>query len=230
MALEVIYEDEDMVAVNKPAGLTVHKTSAHDPQTTLADMAVERWPAMKEVGEDPLRPGIVHRLDRDTSGIILLAKNQKAFEYLKNLFQERLAKKTYLALVNGSPSEPFGTVDAPVARVGAKTTTRIHGTRDLAERSAVTDYKTSRRFKGYTLLECMPHTGRTHQIRAHLKMLGCPIAGDPLYSAGKPVPEGLDRPFLHAWKLELMTPSGTAMSLEADLPENLQKVLDMLES
>ena len=229
MKLEVIYEDADLVAINKPAGLTVHKTSANDQQTTLADLAVERWAQMQSVGEDPLRPGIVHRLDRDTSGIILLAKTQSAFKYLKNLFQEHLVKKTYLALVNGSPHEPFGTIDAPVARIGAKTTTQIHGTRDLVERSAVTDYKTSLRFKDYTLLECMPRTGRTHQIRAHLKMLGCPIVGDPLYASGKSSPLGLDRPFLHAWKLELTLPSGTAMSLEADLPNDLQKTLDMLE-
>ncbi len=229
MQLEVIYEDADLVAINKPPGLTVHKTSVNDPQTTLADLALERWPQMQGVGEDPLRPGIVHRLDRDTSGIILLAKTQSAFEYLKNLFQEHRVKKTYLALVNGSPREPFGTIDAPVARVGGKTTTRIHGTRDLVERSAVTDYKTSRRFKDYTLLECIPRTGRTHQIRAHLKLLGCPIVGDPLYAAGKSSPLGLDRPFLHAWKLELTLPSGTAMSLEADLPDTLQKVLDTLQ-
>lgn len=227
--LEVIYEDADVVAINKPAGLTVHKTSPDDPQTTLADMALERWPEIEGVGEDPLRPGIVHRLDRDTSGIILLAKNQSAFAYLKDLFQKHTIRKTYLALVNGSPREPFGTVDAPVARVGAKTTTRIHGTRDLVERSAITDYKTSRRFEHYTLLECMPRTGRTHQIRAHLKMLGCPIAGDPLYAAGTTPPPGLDRPFLHAWKLQLTLPSGTAMALEADLPEALQKVLDTLQ-
>lgn len=229
MNLEVIYEDADVVAINKPPGLTVHKTSADDPQTTLADLALERWPEIRSVGEDSLRPGIVHRLDRDTSGIILLAKNQRAFEYLKKLFQDHTLRKTYLALVHGAPAKPSGTIDAPVARVGAKTTTRIHGTRDLVERSAITDYRTSRRFSNYTLLECMPRTGRTHQIRAHLKLLGCPIAGDPLYAAGKPSIPGLDRPFLHAWKLELTLPSGTAMSLEADLPETLQKVLDTLQ-
>jgi 23S rRNA pseudouridine1911/1915/1917 synthase len=227
--LSVIYEDADVVAINKPPSLTVHKTSADDPQITLADMAVERWPEMKGVGEDPLRPGIVHRLDRDTSGIILLAKNQPAFDYLKKLFQDHTIQKTYLALVYGAPAKSSGTIDAPVARVGAKTTTRIHGTRDLVERSAITDYRTSRRFTEYTLLECMPRTGRTHQIRAHLKMLGCPIVGDPLYATGKPAPLGLDRPFLHAWKLQLTLPSGTAMALEADLPETLQKVLDTLQ-
>ncbi|HXV26629.1 MAG TPA: RluA family pseudouridine synthase [Candidatus Paceibacterota bacterium] len=230
MDLEIIYEDADLVAVNKPPGLTVHKTSAEDPQTTLADLAVRQWPEMAGVGEDPLRPGIVHRLDRDTSGIILLAKTQEAFAYLKSLFKERHIRKTYLALVNGSPNEPFGTVDLPVARIGAKTTTRTKGTRELVERSAVTDWKIRARYAGYTLLECMPRTGRTHQIRAHLKSLGTPIAGDPLYSAGKPVPAGLDRPFLHAWKLEFTSPPGTALALEADLPSALQKVLDALQS
>ncbi len=228
-ALEVVYEDDSLVAINKPPGLTVHKTSPDDPQTTLADLAVARWPQMAGVGEDPLRPGIVHRLDRDTSGIILLAKTQSAFEYLKGLFHERHMKKTYLALVNGSPREPFGTIDLPVARIGAKTTTQTKGTRDLVERSAVTDYRTRKRYADYTLLECMPRTGRTHQIRAHLKAIGCPIAGDPLYAKGKAAPGGLNRPFLHAWKLEFATPQGTALALEADLPEDLQKTLDMLE-
>lgn len=228
MNLEVIYEDADMVAINKPPELTVHKTSAIDPQTTLADVALERWPEMKSVGEDPLRPGIVHRLDRDTSGIIVLAKNQTAFQFLKQQFHDHTIRKTYLALVHGAPRESSGTIDAPVARVGAKTTTQIHGTRDLVERSAITDYRTSKRFTGYTLLECMPRTGRTHQIRAHLKSIGVPIVGDPLYSPGKPTLD-LNRPFLHAWKLELSTPSGTALHLEADIPETLQKVLDTLQ-
>ena len=229
MTLSVIYEDADIVAINKPAGLTVHKTGPNDQQTTLADLAVERWPQMKDVGEDPLRPGIVHRLDRDTSGIIVLAKTQEAFTYLKSLFQERTIRKTYLALVHGSPKEPSGTIDLPVARIGAKTTTRTKGTRELVERSAVTEYRTQKRYDGYALLECMPRTGRTHQIRAHLKAINCPIAGDPLYASGKASPAGLDRPFLHAWKLELVAPSGTTLALEADLPDSLQKVLDALE-
>ena len=229
MTLSIIYEDADFVAINKPAGLTVHKTSANDQQTTLADMAVERWPQMRDVGEDPLRPGIVHRLDRDTSGVLLLAKTQQAFEYLKEQFQEHAIKKTYLALVIGAPKEPLGTIDLPVARVNNKTTTRIQGTRDLVERDAVTDYRTVHRYTGFTLLECMPQTGRTHQIRAHLKAIGCPIAGDPLYASRAPRPKELTRPFLHARKLEFIAPSGTAMVLEADLPEDLQKVLDMLE-
>jgi 23S rRNA pseudouridine1911/1915/1917 synthase len=229
MNLVVIYEDADFVAINKPPQLTVHKTSADDPQTTLADLAVERWPEMKGIGEDPLRPGIVHRLDRDTSGIMLLAKTQKAFDYLKGRFQEHAVKKTYLALVHGSPRESSGTIDAPVARIGAKTTTQTKGTRDLVERSAVTDYRTRTRYRGYTLLECMPRTGRTHQIRAHLKAINCPIAGDPLYAKGKPAPGNLARPFLHAWKLELTSPSGTALALEADLPSDLQNTLDVLQ-
>lgn len=228
MTPSIIYEDVDFVAIDKPPHLTVHKTSQDDSQITLADLAIERWPEMGGVGEDPLRPGIVHRLDRDTSGVMLLAKNQKSFEYLKSLFHDHKIRKTYLALAHGTPKEASGTIDMPVGRVGAKTTTHIHGTRDLVERTAITDYKVTRRFDGYSLIECMPRTGRTHQIRAHLKAIGTPIVGDPLYSPGKET-LGLDRPFLHAWKLELTTPSGTSMRLEADLPEPLQKVLDTLQ-
>jgi 23S rRNA pseudouridine1911/1915/1917 synthase len=228
MTLSIIYEDADFVAINKPPELTVHKTSATDPQITLADLAVERWPEMQNVGEDPLRPGIVHRLDRDTSGVMVLAKNQKSFEYLKELFRSHTIRKTYLALVYGAPKEASGTIDMPVGRVGAKTTTQIHGTRDLVERSAITEYRVSQRLGEYTLLECMPRTGRTHQIRAHLKAIGVPIVGDPLYSTGKAT-LGLNRPFLHAWKLELTTQGGTALRLEADLPESLQNALDSLQ-
>ena len=228
MILSIIYEDSDFVAINKPAGLTVHKTSADDPQITLADLAVQQWSEMKGVGEDPLRPGIVHRLDRDTSGVMLLAKTQKAFEYLKALFQEHKIQKTYLALVYGAPKNSRGIIDSPVARIGAKTTTRIHGTRDLVERSATTNYKTVKRFAGFTLLECMPLTGRTHQIRAHLKSLECPIVGDKLYSQNKPT-LGLNCPFLHARRLEFVSPSGVSMTLEADLPPELQDVLEELD-
>jgi|SRR3989344_5247781 len=239
MTLSIIYEDSDIVAINKSAGLTVHKTSPSDPQITLADLAVQQWPEMKGVGDrvnSPkgehvanLRPGIVHRLDRDTSGVMLLAKTQKAFDYLKNLFQEHKIQKTYLALVYGAPKNSRGIIDSPVARIGAKTTTRIHGTRDLVERSAVTEYRTVQSFDGYTLLECMPKTGRTHQIRAHLKSLECPIVGDKLYSQNKPT-LGLNRPFLHARRLEFISPSGVSMILEADLPQELEGVLSSLKS
>jgi len=228
--LPVVYEDSAILAINKPAGFAVHKTHANDQHETLADILVKERPYLKDVGEDPLRPGIVHRLDKDTSGVMLIAKNQEAFNFLKRQFQERLVKKTYLALVNGSPREPFGTITATLGKLGTKQTTQLKGKRDLVEREAITDYKTLHSYDGYTLLEVTPHTGRTHQIRVHLKSIGCPIVGDSLYGRrGAPLPKGLDRMFLHAQRIEFSTPDGKRLALEVDLPDDLARALEGLD-
>lgn len=229
MNLEVIYEDEYLFAIDKPYGLAVHKVSPTDPQITIADMLVAERPYLTGVGESPLRPGIVHRLDKETSGIMAIAKDQPTFLYLKNLFQTRRVQKEYLALVNGSPREPFGTIDAPLGKLGTKQTTQIKGKHELVVRDALTEYRVEQTFKDYTLVRVMPKTGRTHQIRVHLKHIGCPLAGDKLYAPKRPLPPGLDRLFLHAQKLSLTGPDGTALVLEAPLPDSLQKVLDELE-
>lgn len=223
--IPVIYEDEHILAVDKPAGLAVHKVGPTDPQETLADILVAERPYLAGVGESPLRPGIVHRLDKETSGIILIAKDQPTFEYLKDLFQTRQMKKEYLALVYGHPKEPRGTIDLPLGKLGTKQTTQLKGKRELVERDAVTDYRTERTVGDYTLLRVMPHTGRTHQIRVHLKAIGHPIVGDKLYGR-----KGDHRPmFLHAVRISFTTPDGKALTLEAGLPDSLQKVLDALE-
>lgn len=225
MEIPVVYEDEHILAVDKPAGLAVHKVSPTDPQETLADILVAERPYLAGVGESPLRPGLVHRLDKETSGIILIAKDQPTFEYLKNLFQTRQMKKEYLALVVGAPKEPSGTITATLGKLGTKQTTQLKGKKELVERDAVTDYRTEKAYRGYTLLRVMPQTGRTHQIRVHLKSIGCPIVGDRLY--GK---KGDHRPmFLHATRISFTTPDGKALTLEAGLPDSLQKVLDALE-
>ncbi|MCC6934521.1 MAG: RluA family pseudouridine synthase [Candidatus Yanofskybacteria bacterium] len=230
MTLPVIYEDAHLFAINKPYGIAVHKVSPTDPQITVADMLVAERPYLAGVGESPLRPGIVHRLDKETSGIMVIAKDQPTFEYLKNLFQTRQTQKEYLALVHGRPAQASGTIDAPLGKLGTKQTTQIKGKRELVVRDAVTDYEVLRSYPDYTLVRAMPKTGRTHQIRVHLKHIGCPLAGDKLYAAKKPLPPGLERLFLHAWKLRLTSPDGKALALEADLPQDLQKTLDMLES
>lgn len=229
MQLPIIYEDEHLFAIDKPSGLAVHKVSPTDPQETVADILVEERPYLSEVGESPLRPGIVHRLDKETSGIMLIAKDQPTFEYLKNLFQTRQIDKEYLALVNGSPREPFGTIDLPLGKLGTRQTTQLKGKRQLVERNAVTEYKTLKSYKGFTLLEVHPLTGRTHQIRVHLKAIGCPIAGDIIYAKGKPMPAGLDRLFLHAEEISFIAPDGKRLDLQAPLPDSLQKVLDALQ-
>lgn len=229
MELSIIYEDDSILAINKPAGIAVHKTRTDDPQTTLVDWLLEKYPEIASVGEDPLRPGIVHRLDKETSGVMIIAKTNASFFYLKNLFKTREIKKEYLVLVVGRPAKPAGTIDLPLGKLGTRQTTRIIEDKELVERAAVTDYATEEQFEDFTLLRVRPRTGRTHQIRVHLKSLGTPIAGDRLYGAGRtPLPAGLERLFLHARMLTFTTPAGQSLALEADLPEDLERVLDNL--
>lgn len=229
MILPIIYEDEHLFAIEKPAGIAVHKVSPTDPQETVADIVVRERPSLANVGENALRPGIVHRLDKETSGIMLIAKDQPTFEYLKEQFQQRLVQKHYIALVYGHPKEERGTINITLGKLGTKQTTQLKGKKELVEREAITDYTVIQRFTDYTLVEAMPHTGRTHQIRVHLKAIGCPIVGDVLYAKGKPMPAGLDRMFLHAQEIEFTAPNGARLALGAPLPQGLQKVLDMLK-
>ncbi len=237
MTLPIIYEDEHILAIDKPAGIAVHKVSPTDPQETIADILVRERPYLAKVGDhvkgalshQNLRPGIVHRLDKETSGIMLIAKDQPTFEYLKNLFQTRQVKKTYIALVYGRPKEDRGTIDLTLGKLGTKQTTQLKGKKELVEREAITDYSVLQRFKEYALVEVRPHTGRMHQIRVHLKTIGCPIVGDVLYAKGTPMPAGLNRMFLHAREIEFTASDGKRLSLGAPLPTDLQKVIDMLE-
>jgi 23S rRNA pseudouridine1911/1915/1917 synthase len=174
-----------------------------------------------------LRPGVVHRLDKDTSGLILMAKRESAHRWLQDQFRLRKAKKTYLALVDGAPPTPYGLVDAPVGR-------DLHNRKRMAVvspdkgRSARSEYNTLESFAGYTLLEVRPLTGRTHQIRLHMAFLGCPITGDRVYGHRKPsLP--VDRHFLHAWRLAIQLPGEQeARTFEAPLAADLAGVLQSL--
>ncbi len=226
----IVYEDRNFLAINKPAGLITHPKNAGDKTPSVTSWILKHYPALADVGEYPDRPGIMHRLDKDTSGILLIAKNQPTYDYLKGLFQTRKIKKYYLALVIGQLKEDRGVIDAPIGRIGMKRTTIAKHGKLVDKKEASTEYTTVKKFEKYTLLEILPHTGRTHQIRVHLKHIGHPIIGDDLYAPKDAKrPEGLARLFLHARKLEFTTPDGKAMSLEADLPEGLQKVLSALE-
>lgn len=228
--MEIVYEDQNLIVINKPSGLIVHPANPQDKSESVVSWLLGKYPNISSVGEDPSRPGIVHRLDKETSGLMLIAKNNNAFFYLKNLFQEHKIKKHYLALVCGKPKEPKGTIDAPLGKIGAKQTTKIIGTRTLKERDAITEYKTLQNFKDFTLLEVMPLTGRTHQIRVHLKSIGAPVAGDKLYNPKKKILTAEPpRLFLHAYKLEFITPDQKSLVLEADLPDSLQKFVSELE-
>jgi len=239
--VEIIFENEDFLAINKPAGLLVHPTNSSGEEKTLVDWIVEKYPEIIGVGDSSeefkqeiLRPGIVHRLDRDTSGIMLIAKNNDAFFYLKNLFQEKKIKKNYSALVFGNFSEKSGVIDKPIGIKSSsiKRSTAAKKIRDVKE--AQTEYKVMRNYsldsgRKFALLEVYPRTGRTNQIRVHLASIGHSVVGDRLYGSQKlHSPEGLNRMFLHAFGLEMPLKDGSMMRLEADLPENLKIVLEEL--
>lgn len=234
--IEIIYEDHDLLAVNKPAGLVVHPDARHK-KGTLIDKIMEIRSEIKKVGEDSRRPGIVHRLDKDTSGVLLVAKNQETFNYLKKQFQERKIIKKYLALAVGEVRQKKGEINLPIGRSKKDPAKRVASGKIRGRtaqagklREALTYYKILKKFNGYTLLEIQPKTGRTHQIRTHLKAINHPLACDRLY-AGKlyQCPADLKRHFLHAFSLELTLSAGSRLKLEADLPNDLQDVLKKLE-
>ncbi|MEW5907813.1 MAG: RluA family pseudouridine synthase [Patescibacteria group bacterium] len=231
--LEIIYEDNDILAIDKPAGIVVH-----GEYPSIIDWIKQNRPQVIGVGENTERPGIVHRLDKNTSGILLVAKNQKSFEYLKEQFQKRQIKKTYLALVYGHLKERAGMIKLPIgkSKKDFRKKTCLADRRATQKaigkiREAVTEYKIIKRFKDFTLIEAYPKTGRMHQIRVHLKAIGHPVVCDKLYGPKKQkCPLNLTRHFLHARALEFTLPlSGGRIKLETYLPDDLEKVLKKLQ-
>jgi 23S rRNA pseudouridine1911/1915/1917 synthase len=221
----VLYEDPDLLIVDKPAGLVVHPAPGHSTGT-LVNALLGRDGGREYGGIAGVRrPGIVHRLDRDTSGLLMVAKSDAAQAALMAQLKARRIKKTYLALVMGSVAAAVGRIEAPIGR-DPQHRTRMGVVPD--GRPAVTGYRVRERFAGWTLLELDLVTGRTHQIRVHLDAIGHPVAGDPFYGTGtsRRGPEGLGRLFLHAWRLELAAPSdGHVVRAEAPLPGELEGVL-----
>ncbi|HYM16707.1 MAG TPA: RluA family pseudouridine synthase [Dehalococcoidia bacterium] len=221
--LDVIHEDGELIAVNKPAGMTVHPAPGH-PASTLVNAILARCGDLSGIG-GVLRPGIVHRLDRDTSGVILIAKHDAAHHALARQLRDRSVGKTYLALVEGTPKPPAGVIDAPIARDRRR---RQRMAVVAYGRPSVTAYNVVERFSGVSLLEARPKTGRTHQIRVHLAAIGHPIVGDRVY--GKPSPL-VARQFLHAWRIAFTHPgTGEPMELEAPLAPDLAEALRRLRS
>lgn len=223
--LDIIFENEDLVVVNKPAGMVVHPSPGHN-RGTLVHAALGYIPELEGInGEE--RPGIVHRLDKDTSGLIVIAKNERAHRWLQEQFKTRKVEKIYLALVDGKPPTPTGRVEAPIGR--NTTHRKLMAVVPLEKgREAVTEYRTLESFKDHTLLEVHPLTGRTHQIRVHLAFLGCPVSADMVYGKRKRKVE-LDRHFLHAQKLKIILPGEKqASNFEASLPQDLRFVLEHL--
>jgi len=219
--LTILYEDSDVVAVDKPAGMVVH-AGAGVHSGTLVNALLHRFGALSGVGGE-LRPGIVHRLDRFTSGVILVAKNDAAHRKLAVQFSSRRVEKVYLALVHGTVKQEAGAIDKPIAR------DPIHRTRMTARlrdgRTAHTEYRVTARFAGFTFLEVKIGTGRTHQIRVHLASIGHPVAGDTLYGAPAQLPGRitLARYFLHAHRIRFLRPSdGNPVTVVSPLPQELQ--------
>ncbi len=236
--IKIIYEDEDILILDKPSGLLTHPKNWNDKSESVISWLLKNRPLVKDVGDPStgsgqanLRPGIVHRLDKETSGLLLIAKNQKSFEYLKELFQKREIIKTYIALVNGQLKNKKGVIETPLGKLGTKQTTRIQGKHELKEKSAITKYGVLREYTDYSLLEVTPKTGRTHQIRVHLKSIGHPVVCDPLYAGKKLIcPPGLGRLFLHAQKLSFVSPAGESLTVEVNLPPKLDNFLKILIS
>ena len=220
--LDIVYEDENVLVVNKPAGMVVHPSAGHNTGT-LAHAALGHAPQMEGVGGEH-RPGIVHRLDKNTSGIILLAKNDLTHRSLQDQFRLRETDKKYLALVDGMPPTPKGIIDAPIGRhlQQRKKMAVIPGEKG---RQAVSEYRTLDTFVNHTYLEVKPVTGRTHQIRIHLAHIGCPVVGDTVYGRKKPT-IAIQRHFLHANSLTICLPGESEpTTFCAALPAELQAVL-----
>lgn len=239
----IIYEDDDVLVIDKPAGLIVH-SDGRTEEHSVAAWVLEHYPALAHVGESWTspqgevvpRPGIVHRLDRGTSGVMILAKTQEAYIFLKQQFQDRSTEKRYRALVYGHPARDQGTIEAEIVRIRS-VPPRWGVARDgegKKHRAAVTGWQVLSRSEdsetgekvGY--LEVSPKTGRTHQIRVHLKSLNHPVVCDPLYAKGRPCLLGFVRPALHAFSLSIDLPSGERRAFEAPLPDDFVSALARL--
>ena len=220
--VEVVYEDRDLVVISKPAGLVVHPGPGH-PDRTLANAVLALLPGAGQ-GDLPARAGIVHRLDKDTSGLIVVARNEPAHADLSRQFKERQVVKGYLALVHGAPNPAEAVIDAPIGR---HPTHRKRMAVVTTGREASTRYRALREYRGKTLLDVRPTTGRTHQVRVHMASVGHPLVGDALYGRADP---RLDRHFLHANLLRFRQPStDVPVELTSGLPADLAEYLDGLE-
>lgn len=218
--LEILYEDDDVIAINKPADLAVHLSETGRPQPTVAAFAA----AHGVIDDAAQRPGIVHRLDKDTSGVMLIAKHPQAKTVLQRQFKDRTISKTYRALVRGRMGQPEAMIQLPIGR-----DRRVPVRRAVVPggRQSLTYYQVIAEYPGASLLDVNLHTGRTHQIRVHLSHLGHPVIGDTLYSDSKR-PSGLSRQFLHAYSLTFTRLDGKEHTVTAPLPPELQKYLATL--
>ena len=226
--LDILYEDQDLLVINKPAGMVVHPAPGHEAGTLVNALLthvpeIARW--LNQTTSDDHRPGIVHRLDKDTSGVVLVAKHPAAQRFLQEQFKQRKVEKTYVALVEGRLEPPQGIIDAPIGR-DPQHRQRMR-VLQRGGRPAQTVYQVVQHLDDVSLVYVQPLTGRTHQIRVHLAAIGHPVVGDRVYGFRRQrLP--LERQFLHAWKLALTLPSGEYREFVAPLPDDLRRVLEFL--
>ncbi|MFA5838686.1 MAG: RNA pseudouridine synthase [Candidatus Paceibacterota bacterium] len=234
--IKVIYENENFVAINKPSGLMVHDDGKTNDKT-LCDWILKNYPQTENIGEPTKtssgkiikRPGIVHRLDKETSGVILIAKNQKTFEYIKKQFQNRQIKKTYITFVYGEIKNMEGTIDSPIgkSKKDFRQFSSMKNTRGEL-REAITKYKVLKKNKDFSFVEVYPKTGRTHQIRVHLKSINHPIVCDSLYAPKGKCPEEIGRLALHSSSIEFKDDKNVSFKIDAPIPENFENFLKNL--
>lgn len=228
--LPILYEDDDVMVINKPAGIIVHPTSEKATEPTVVHAALKHFPALKKVGDNPIRPGIVHRLDKDVSGVMVIAKTQSMFLSLKQQFTDRSVKKEYLALVYGKLSKDHDIINLKIAR--SKSKGRMVARPESQEgKEAITEYDVLDRFKTATYVRVNIHTGRTHQIRTHFRAINHPVVGDVLYGKShmrniRPIP--MDRLFLHSHELTITLSDGSRKTVTAPLPDSLKQMLTTL--
>jgi 23S rRNA pseudouridine1911/1915/1917 synthase len=237
MKIPILYEDKDVLVINKPAGLIVH-SDGKTKEKTLVDWILKKYPRMKNVGEPIiqddgtkiLRPGIVHRIDKDTTGALIIAKNQKSFEFLKGQFKNRKVHKVYQAFVYGDLKEERGMIDRPIGR-SSNDFRKWSAQRGMRgeRREAITYFKVLNKKDGITFVEAMPKTGRTHQIRVHFSAINHPIVCDKLYATdfylNKKQQLGFKRMALHARELEITLPGGKLLNIIAPYPEDFEKAI-----
>ena len=223
--VEVVYEDNDIIVVNKPKGMVVHPANGNPDGTLVNAIMAMCKGSLSGIGGE-IRPGIVHRLDKDTSGLLIVAKNDLAHINMSNQIKDRQVKKIYIALVKGNINENEATINIPIGR-STKDRKKMAVRKDGKE--AITHFKVLKRYKNYTLLEVKIDTGRTHQIRVHMAEIGHPVVGDMVYSKGKNE-FGVEGQMLHSKSLDFKHPiTGKEMHLEAKLPEYFEKVLEKLD-
>jgi 23S rRNA pseudouridine1911/1915/1917 synthase len=225
--LDILYEDDELIILNKPAGLVVHPAPGH-PDGTLVNALLAHCPNLPGIG-GVQRPGIVHRLDKDTTGAIVIAKTDRAYQHLQAQLQAKTARREYLGLIYGVPKTDTGSINLPIGRNPQDRKKMDIVSVEEGGRAAITHWQVKERFGNYTLMHFQLETGRTHQIRVHSAKIGHPIVGDPIYSSAHSVGVNLPGQALHAWKLQLQHPvSGDLVKVTAPLPRSLTTLLEVL--